>query len=62
MFGFKLKEGGDPREALRQPGQMLIKEDLAEKLFGDGSAIGKTVTIEDHATFTVAGIVAQPPG
>jgi hypothetical protein len=41
---------------------MLIKEDLAEKLFGDGSAIGKTVTIEDHATFTVAGIVAEPAG
>jgi putative ABC transport system permease protein len=62
LFGFELKEGGDPRVALRKPGQILLKEELAEKLFGDGPAIGKTVTIEDHTTFTVAGIVAEPPG
>jgi len=62
LFGFELKEGRDPRGALRRPGQILLKEDLAEKLFGNGPAIGKTVTIEDHTTFTVAGIVAEPPG
>ena len=62
LFGFEMKSGGDPRDALNQPGQILLKPDLAEKLFGDESAIGKTVEIENHATFTVAGIVAEPPG
>jgi putative ABC transport system permease protein len=62
VFGFEMKSGGDPREALKQPGQILLKPDLAEKLFGDERPIGKTIELENHATFTVAGVVAEPPG
>ncbi|PEN11200.1 hypothetical protein CRI94_16570 [Longibacter salinarum] len=62
VFGFEMKEGGDPRKVLQQPGQILLKEELAEKLFGGASAIGQHVTLENHSTFTVAGIVAEPPG
>ena len=53
---------GNPKTALRTPGQAVLTESWAKRYFGSGNALGQTLTLDNRAVVTVAGIVANPPG
>lgn len=66
VFDFKLAKG-NPQTALSNPRSLILTENTATKLFGDASAMGKTVPVEraggDISTvFTVTGVLEKPPG
>jgi ABC-type antimicrobial peptide transport system permease subunit len=64
LFGvltFEFLEG-DPETALDLPGSVVIKEHLAKKYFGTGSAVGQVLTWNNEQEFTVTGVVAEPSG
>lgn len=56
---------GDPGDAFRDYGQILITERVAERWFGEDwrkqTILGKTLTIREEA-FELAGVVANVPG
>lgn len=61
MFDFGVVSG-DLLRAVSEPNQAALTKSLAEKLFGDHDAIGKTLTmvnIDKH--LTVAAVVEDPP-
>lgn len=58
VFDFPLIEG-DPESALREPYSIVITEELAEKLYGSESALGKTVMMEDAYSFQVTGVAGS---
>ncbi len=59
VFTFPLLEG-NPRFALQNHSIVLTKT-LAKKLFGNESAMGKTVLIDNEDIFTVTGILEDLP-
>ena len=56
VFGFQLNEGV-PETALSDPFSVILSDELAAKLFPDGSAMGKTVEFENHGSYKVTGIL-----
>ncbi len=60
MFSFPLLEG-NPKTALSQPGNMVITESTAKKLFGKEPALGKQVRIDSLDLFTVSGVLRDLP-
>lgn len=60
IFSWKLLEG-DPQTALLEPNSVVLTESLAQKLFPDGSAMGKTLNIDNEQVYNVTGIVEDPP-
>lgn len=51
---------GDPRTAMKNPNSLVVNEEIAQKLFGDESAMNKTITVRsstngDH-NYTVTGV------
>lgn len=52
---------GDASTALSLPEGILLTKDMAKKYFGDGSALGKTITKNHKETFTVAGVLENAP-
>jgi len=69
LFSFPLI-AGDPSTALRQPNSVVLTQDLAAKLFGDESPIGKTLLIDEEKRdfygtyqnlFRVTGVVQNTP-
>ncbi|MEP7268625.1 MAG: ABC transporter permease [Saprospiraceae bacterium] len=60
-FGFKL-ESGNVSTILDDPGQMVITKEAAKKFFGTIDPIGQILTIKDKGSFSIAGVVATPPG
>lgn len=64
MFSFPLLEGKPA--ALARPGAVVISYDLAEKLFPDENAMGKTITVglglTEKKVFTVGGVAQKFPG
>ncbi|SIN82321.1 ABC transporter permease [Algoriphagus halophilus] len=77
ILDFSFKEG-DPNTALTEPFSMVISSDMAEILFKDESALGKTVafhdkdiramdieegnTETDFGYFTITGVLNPSPG
>ncbi len=65
ILSFRFKEG-DPRTALQEPNSVVIKEDIAQKLFGDQPALGKMVRVSSSTngdtSFRITGVFANPPG
>ncbi len=59
IFDFQLEEG-NPLTALNQPNQVIFSKKMAKKYFGNETALGKTISI-DEELFTVTGIVTNPP-
>ena len=57
---------GDPQTALVQPNSVVISEEIAEKLFGNGSAINKMVRISSSTngdtSFRITGVFKKGPG
>jgi putative ABC transport system permease protein len=69
LFSFALL-AGDPSTALRHPNSVVLTRDIAAKLFGTDSPMGKNILIDDakrnrfgtyQNLFTVTGVVDNPP-
>ena len=60
MFSFEAIEG-DPAKALEEPESIVLTESVARKLFGDDSAMGKTVTVEKQMDLEVKAIIKDLP-
>lgn len=60
IFDFEVLEG-DPVGALEEPGNIVLTQSVAEKLFGTASAMGKTVKVEGQLDFEVSAIIADLP-
>lgn len=60
IFNFPVLEGIG-QEALKDPTAIVITKSLADKYFGDESAIGQTLTINQKKLLTVKGVIQDPP-
>jgi putative ABC transport system permease protein len=61
FFGFKLQEG-DTRTALKGLNKVVIADDVAKKLFGNQSALGKIIELgNDRKPLEVSGVAAPQP-
>ncbi|HEU4634399.1 MAG TPA: ABC transporter permease [Flavisolibacter sp.] len=62
---YKFKEG-DPARALQEPNSVVINEEIAGKLFGNQSALGKVVRVSSSTNgdtiFRITGVFKKPPG
>ncbi len=52
---------GDPRSALNGPGKVVLTESAARQYFGDADPMGGTLELQWQGTFTVTGIIQDPP-
>lgn len=60
MFSFEALEG-DPVAALEEPGNIVLTESVAKKLFGETSAMGKSVNVEKQMDFEVKAVIKDLP-
>ncbi|WP_425637886.1 ABC transporter permease [Algoriphagus yeomjeoni] len=60
MFSFEVLEG-DPVAALTEPGNIVLTASVAKKLFGEASALGKTVSVEKQWDFEVKAVIEDLP-
>ncbi|WP_426295328.1 ABC transporter permease [Dyadobacter endophyticus] len=60
VFSFPLL-AGNTATALSDPGAILITEETARKYYGTADAVGKTMRINNHDNFTIAGVLANTP-
>lgn len=60
IFTFPLTEG-NIKSALSFPNSVIISRQLANKYFGDQSAIGQVLTVDGEYDFTVTGVLADIP-
>lgn len=59
LFAFPLVAGN--KGALSQPGKVIITAELAEKLFGNKSAMNQVIETENWGNLEIAGILAPFP-
>jgi len=52
---------GNPKAALRQPNQIVLTRQAAEKLFPPGQALGKTLQLNNDKFYTVGAVVENIP-
>jgi putative ABC transport system permease protein len=52
---------GDPRTALSEPNTAVITEQLAEKYFKGGHAMGKSFRLDNNTDFTITGVLKNLP-
>jgi putative ABC transport system permease protein len=52
---------GDPKSALNSPHSIILTQKLATKYFGNINPVGKTITVENQAQFTVTGVFKAIP-
>jgi ABC-type antimicrobial peptide transport system permease subunit len=60
MFSFPLAKG-NPATALNDPSGIVLSKNLADRLFGNEDAFGKTVRIDSNANFKVTGVLDEMP-
>lgn len=60
MFTFNFIEG-DGKKALSKPMSIALSESIAKKLFGNNSALGKTIRLDKKADFNVTAIYKDYP-
>lgn len=62
VFSFKMLKG-NPKESMKQPGGIVITEEIAKKYFGKDDPIGKilTVALSPDEDFTVTGVMENIP-
>ncbi len=52
---------GNPETALTDPYSMVLSEDMAFKYFGEETALGKTVNVDQRWDFVVTGVMRNMP-
>ncbi|GAB3990883.1 ABC transporter permease [Spirosoma daeguense] len=60
VFSYKFIEG-DPKTALNQPGNVVLTQKIAQKFFGSGSALGKSLQTNDTTFYKVTGVMEDVP-
>ncbi|MHA4844091.1 ABC transporter permease [Flavitalea antarctica] len=60
VFGFKLLSGS-AQSLTNNPTALFLTEETAKKIFGKADALGQTVQFENLGTYTVGGIIQDPP-
>jgi putative ABC transport system permease protein len=60
VFTFPLSMG-DPATALNSPHSIILTQKMATKYFGNTNPVGKTLTVENKAQFTVTGVFKNIP-
>jgi len=60
MFSFDFKFG-NKENVLRDPGTMVITEELAKKYFGDENPIGYSIAVNKDMQFTISGVLSKLP-
>ncbi len=60
IFSFKLIQG-NPKTALRSAFSVVLTKSASEKFFGSENPIGKSLRYNNKYTFTVTGVVQDPP-
>jgi putative ABC transport system permease protein len=60
VFDFKVVEG-PATGILDQPGSIAITQSLAKKIFGDESALGKTIKLNQNTDLNITAVLADPP-
>lgn len=60
IFTFPLIRG-NPENALVKPYSLVLTATLARKYFGDEDPIGQTIMMNNNVSFTVTGVVEDPP-
>lgn len=60
VFGFKLLSGNAQR-LTNNPTTLFLTEKTAKKIFGNTNALGQTVQFEKLGSYTVEGIIQDPP-
>jgi putative ABC transport system permease protein len=60
VFGFKLLSG-NAQSLSTNPTSIFITEKTAKKIFGNANALGQTVQFENLGSYTVEGIIQDPP-
>ncbi|MBC5994990.1 ABC transporter permease [Pontibacter cellulosilyticus] len=60
VFGFKLLSG-NAQSLSTNPTILFITEKTAEKIFGNANPLGMTVRFEKLGSYTVGGIIQNPP-
>jgi putative ABC transport system permease protein len=51
---------GDPATALRNPNSLVIREEVAQKYFGEQNPVGMKLTFNNRQDFVVSGVVRVP--
>ncbi len=60
VFSFPFAEG-NPKTALKDKFSIVISKNVKQKLFGNKTALGKTVMVDDSIPVTVTGVLADIP-
>jgi len=60
VFGFKLLSG-NAQSLTNNPSALFLTEKTAKKIFGNNNALGQTVQFENLGSYTVGGIIQDPP-
>jgi len=60
IFDFQFLEG-DPETALNEPHTIIITTRIAEKYFGQSSAIGKSINRDDETDYLITGVIEEIP-
>ncbi|GAB3163429.1 ABC transporter permease [Telluribacter humicola] len=60
VFGFKLLSG-NAQSLIHNSTSLFLTEKTAEKIFGNTNALGQTVQFENLGSYTVEGIIQDPP-
>ena len=60
FFNYSFREG-NPATALTGARNIVLSDQMAKKLFGDGDPMGKVVKIDSNANFTVTGVLKPLP-
>lgn len=51
---------GSPKDALKNPGSVVVTETQARKYFGDAEPMGRSIKVRNQMDFVVTGVVADP--
>lgn len=61
VFGYSLRAGTPPTEALREPGRVVLTERLARKYFDTPEAVGRLLRLDNRVTLTVTTVLEDLP-
>ncbi len=61
IFGFELA-AGDPATALQMPNSIVLSAATAERFFGTGYAVGRSIEMETGTRYQVTGVMKNAPG